>query len=357
MAIWISGMSDKAIKDRGQRTAEAEVDEFEEELGPFVVAANTTRMPMVFTDAKKPDNPIIYANDSFLLLTDYDRDELLAQSFNFLLARGDDADDLDEIRDAFAGKRDGAEVRYRHKDGSVFYASIFVNPVEDSSGEVVQHFVSLVDTTKHHNAQRQAAMLIDELNHRVKNTLATVQSIVTQAVRNSSDPQIVRELIETRIAALSRSHDLLGREKWDGAGLRDLVNEALEPFSVTEGRAERFTIDGENIRLAPKAALALGIAFNELATNAVKYGAFSNEAGSISVKWTLESQPDGRWLCLHWREKGGPPVTPPTRKGFGTRVLEQGLAHELQGKVRLDYSPEGIVCTIFVPAPHAMLDG
>ena len=119
-------------------------------------------------------------------------------------------------------------------------------------------------------------MLIDELNHRVKNTLATVQSIVIQAVRNSSDPKIVRESIETRIAALSRSHDLLGREKWEGAGLRDLVRETLAPFSVTEGRAERFTIEGEKIRLSPKAALALGIAFNELATNAVKYGAFSN---------------------------------------------------------------------------------
>jgi len=184
-----------------------------------------------------------------------------------------------------------------------------------------------------------------------------VQSIVTQAVRNSSDPQIVRESIETRIAALSRSHDLLGREKWEGAGLRDLVSDALAPFSVTEGRAERFTIEGENIRLAPKAVLALGIAFNELATNAVKYGAFSNESGTISIKWVLKQRPEGRWLCLHWRENGGPPVTPPTRKGFGSRVIEQGLTHELEGKVKLDYSPDGIVCTIDVPAPRVVLDG
>ena len=158
-------------------------------------------------------------------------------------------------------------------------------------------------------------MLIDELNHRVKNTLATVQSIVTQAVRNSSDPQIVRESIETRIAALSRSHDLLGREKWQGAGLHDLVVQMLEPFGVADGHAERFTIEGENIRLSPKAALALGIAFHELATNAVKYGAFSNKTGTISIKWMIEDQ--ARWpvASLHWREKDGPPVTPPTRKG------------------------------------------
>lgn len=350
-------MSDKAHKDPGQKAAEAEVDHFRDDLGPFVVAAETTRMPMVFTDAKKPDHPIIFANDAFLELTGYDRDELLAQSFGFLLQPGADRGELDEIEASFAGKKDDAEVRYRHKDGSEFYATIFVNPVKDEDGKVVQHFASLVDTTRHRRARENAAMLIDELNHRVKNTLATVQSIVTQAVRNSSDPQIVRESIETRIAALSRSHDLLGREKWDGAGLRDVVHEALAPFRVTEGRAERFTIEGKNIRLSPKAALALGIAFNELATNAVKYGAFSNEAGAISIKWTLENQPDGRWLCLHWREKDGPTVTPPTRKGFGSRVIEQGLAHELEGKVRLDYPAEGIICTIFVPAPQAVLDG
>ena len=179
-----------------------------------------------------------------------------------------------------------------------------------------------------------------------------MQSIVAQAVRNSSDPHTVRESIETRIAALSRSHDLLGREKWKGAGLHDLVVQLLEPFGVADGHAERFTIEGDNIRLSPKAALALGIAFNELATNAVKYGAFSNKAGTISIAWTLEEKADGRRLCLHWREKDGPPVTPPSRKGFGSRVLEQGLPHELDGKVDLDYPPEGVVCTIDMPAPQ-----
>ena len=236
-------------------------------------------------------------------------------------------------------------------------ATIFVSPVRDKSGKIYEHFVSLVDTTRHQLAREHAAMLIDELNHRVKNTLATVQSIVIQAVRNSSDPAIVRELIETRIAALSRSHDLLGREKWEGAGLRDLVREALAPFSVTEGRTERFTIEGKNIRLSPKATLALGIALNELATNAIKYGAFSNETGAISINWVFDPRPDGRWLCLHWSEKGGPQVSPPTRKGFGSRVIEHGLAHELGGKVKLDYLPGGIVCTIDVPAPQAVLDG
>ena len=351
-------MSDIAPKDQEQRIAEAEVEAFKVDLGPFVIAAETTRMAMVFTDAREADNPIIFANDSFLKLTGYDREELLAQPFNFLLASPEDAVTLSEIKSCFEpGDEDSPEIHYRRKDGSDFWASLFVNPVKDDDGKVVQHFISLVDTTRHRLAQQNAAMLIDELNHRVKNTLATVQSIVTQALRNASEPEIVRESIETRLAALSRSHELLAREKWDGAGLHDLVREALAPFRVTEGRAERFTIEGENIRLSPKAALALGIAFNELATNAVKYGAFSNEAGTISVKWTIESKDGNRWLCLQWREANGPRVAPPSRKGFGSRVIEQGLTHELQGSVAMNYAPGGLVCTIDVPAPRAILDG
>jgi PAS domain S-box-containing protein len=351
-------MSDKASKDQEQKAAEAEVVEFEEDLGPFVIAAETTRMPMVFTDAKVGGNPIVFVNDSFLKLTGYDRDEVLAQDFNFFLPSGVNEKVTEQLKKAFTDQPDNlSTIHFERKDGSEFWADFFTNPVEDDEGAIVQHFVSLVDTTVYLLAQRNAAMLIDELNHRVKNTLATVQSIVTQAVRNSPDLATVKESIETRIAALSRSHDLLGREKWDGAGLDDLIRQALSPFSVTEGRAERFTISGENIRLAPKAALALGIAFHELATNAAKYGAFSNEAGTVSIKWTLEGKADGRSLCLHWREKDGPSVKPPTRKGFGSRVIEQGLAHELDGKVKLDYLPEGIVCTIDVPAPQAILDG
>ena len=152
--------------------------------------------------------------------------------------------------------------------------------------------------------------------------------------------------------ALSRSHDLLTRENWDGAGLLDLVNEAMAPFGVANGRTERFVIAGKNIRLLPNVTLALGIAFHELATNAVKYGAFSNEAGSILLAWTIEPRPEGDRLILRWQEKDGPPVTPPTRKGFGSRVIERGLPHELEGTVNLDYQVDGVVCTINIPAPH-----
>ena len=339
-------------KSEDQKSAEAEVEGFRKNLGPFVVAAETTRMAMVFTDATEPHNPIIFANDSFLSLTGYDREEVLGEGFNFLLAHAADPEALVRIKNEFDGTSDtGAEVLYRRKDGSEFWTAVFISPVRGESGDIVQYFASFVDLTKHKEDQAKSKALIDELNHRVKNTLSTVQSIVWQAMRTASDPKVVRQAIESRLFALSRSHDLLTRENWKSAGLFDIVHDALEPFGAVEGRAQRFALNGENIRFAPRAALALGIVFNELATNAAKYGALSSEAGSVLIEWTKESTIEGGQLLLHWWEKNGPPVTPPLRLGFGSRVIERSVAHELEGTVKLDFRPDGLACTMTIPLP------
>lgn len=345
-------------KSEGQKDAEAEVESFHDQLGPFVVAAETTRMPMVFTDATEPNNHIIFANDSFLKLTGYAREEVLGQDFNFLLARNANAEVLKQIELEFEGETDSSpEILSHRKDGSEFWGGLFINPVRDEDGKIVQHFISVVDLTKHKNEQIQSKMLINELNHRVKNTLSTVQSIVWQALRTFTDPKQLHVSIEARLLALSRSHDLLTREKWKSARLSDIVYDALEPFGVADGRAERIVIKGERVRFPPKAALALGIAFNELATNAVKYGAFSNAVGSILIDWSIEPSPQGDRLILYWRERDGPKVSAPTRKGFGTRMIEQGLALELEGTADLDYAPEGLICTMNFPAPNVTHNG
>ena len=351
-------MSEITKKSDEQKGAEAEVESFRKDLGPFVVAAQTTRMAMVFTDATEPDNPIIFANDSFLSLTGYDREEVLGKSFNFLMAHGADAEALTRIKAEFEGSSSsGTELLYRRKDGSEFWAAVFISPVRDADGDIVQYFASLVDLTKHKQDEVRSRMLIDELNHRVKNTLSTVQSIVWQTLRTTTDPKAIRQSIEFRLFALSRSHDLLTREKWESAGLFDIAHDALEPFGVSGGRADRIVIIGENIRFPPKAALALSIAFNELATNAVKYGALSNASGSILIGWTMQTAPAGKRLLLNWTEKDGPQVTPPAHRGFGSRVIERGLAHELEGAVHLDYRPEGLVCTMDIPLPSGARGG
>ena len=146
---------------------------------------------MVFMDATEPGNPIIFTNDSFLALTGYGREEVLGQDFNFIMAHAADADALRQIEAEFVGHSDGgAEILYRRKDGSEFWAALFISPVEDENGDVVQYFASFVDLSKHKDAQAQSKMLIDELNHRVKNTLSAVQSIVRQALQSGSDPKV-----------------------------------------------------------------------------------------------------------------------------------------------------------------------
>ena len=182
-------MPDRIEKTDKQKGAEAEVDNFRKDLGPFVVAAETTRMAMVFTDAAVAGNPIIFVNNAFLELTGYDRDEVLGQSFNFLMERATDESALAHVEAAFAGTAQGGmEISYRRKDGSVFWSALFISPVRDANEEIVQHFASFVDLTDHKKEQASTKMLIDELNHRVKNTLATVQSIVWQVLRSCPTP-------------------------------------------------------------------------------------------------------------------------------------------------------------------------
>jgi PAS domain S-box-containing protein len=349
------GVTDITDKTKEQKGAEAEVASFQDNLGPFVVAAEVTRMAMVFTDAAIVGHPLIFANDSFLKLTGYQREDVLGQPFNALLAAGVTPRGLADIQAAFDATDDvEPEIHYRRKDGSEFWASLFVSPVRDKNAVIVQHFISLIDLTRFKLQQAQSKSLIEELNHRVKNTLATVQSIASQALRSSSDPVIVREAIESRLFALSCSHDLLVHERWQGAGLFDLVRQALTPFGVLNGRAKRVQITGDNIRVSPKTALALGIALHELATNAVKYGAFTNTLGSIAISWSLVPDRDTKRLVLHWTELGGPTVVQPTHAGFGSRVLLRGLAHELDARVTLDFAATGLSCTIDIPMTEAI---
>lgn len=343
-------MPDLTKKSAGQKAAEAEVEEFRNDLGPFVVAAETTRMAMVFTDATAPDNPIIFANDAFLTLAGYERREVLGKSFNFLLAHAADAEGQAAIDAEFSGTSEcGCELQYRRKNGVIFWVGLFVSPVRDEQGKIVQYFVSFVDLSVLKAQQAQSLALIDELNHRVKNTLSVVQSIVWQALRSTSDPKVAREAIESRLFALSRSHDLLTRENWKGAGLHQVISEALQPY--TGAGPDRVSLIGEDVRFPPQTALALSVVFNELGTNALKYGALSKAEGLVRIEWSIRETPGGRHLVLKWQETGGPLVKPPSHKGFGSNAIERGLTNELGARVRLDYRPEGVACTIDMPAP------
>lgn len=189
------------------------------------------------------------------------------------------------------------------------------------------------------------------MNHRTQNTLATVLAIAKQTLGGVVDEQIVN-VYQGRILALSKAQALLGRLNWDRVGLHHIIERILEPFGLRDLRVDRFKVEGDDVRLQPKAALSLAMVFHELATNAVKYGALSTDAGHIEITWQLEAKTDGDRMQLLWKESGGPPVSPPGRKGFGSRLIERGLAQELNGEVKLTYDPAGVSCEIAMPLPE-----
>lgn len=346
-------MPKPARKSAEQDDAGANVEDFKEQLGPFVVAAETTRMPMVFTDAKAANHPIIFVNQAFLKLTGHEEQEVLGQSFDFLIERNADPEALNEIQAAFGGARDlETQVRYRRKDNSVFWVVIFVTPVRDESGAVVQHFASFVDVSRHKEEESRLRFLVNELNHRVQNSLPTVLAIAGQTLQDASDQKLVATF-EGRVQALAKAQGLLGGENWDSVGLRDLAERILRSFGVGGPEAfGRISVRSDDVRLPAKAALILAMAFHELATNATRFGALSDaEAGTVNLAWRVEVTSDGDRLRLCWQEAGGPPVSRPTRRGFGSRLIEHGLAQELDGEVRLEFAPTGVVCQIILPLP------
>lgn len=204
--------------------------------------------------------------------------------------------------------------------------------------------VSFSDVTERVTAARHRELLMDELNHRVKNTLAVVQSIATQSFKGDAVPAAARKAFEGRLMALSDAHNLLTQESWDSAPLRRIVGNALRAFAD----AGRFRFDGPDLRVGPKAAVSLTLALHELCTNAAKYGALSVPEGQVSISCAVsDSLP--RTFRLEWREVGGPAVSPPDRRGFGSRLVQQGLAAELGGDVELSYPVGGVICAVTAP--------
>lgn len=192
-------------------------------------------------------------------------------------------------------------------------------------------------------------LLVNELNHRVKNSLAVVQSIAAQTLRGE-DMEGARRAFENRLAALAAAHDLLTSQNWQSASLRQVIEKAGLGCGASP---ERMTVIGPELRVQPKTAVSIAMAVHELCTNAVKYGALSNDDGRVRVEWSVDASGMESRLRLVWQEEGGPPVEAPTRRGFGTRMIERALAAELGGTARIDFLPEGISCTVEAPLPPA----
>jgi two-component sensor histidine kinase len=199
-----------------------------------------------------------------------------------------------------------------------------------------------VDITDRERAEAQRDLLLAELNHRVKNTLAVVQAIAHQTFKDSK-PEGLRKAFEGRIGTLAAAHNRLTQTNWESASLGQVAQDAMNTQAQS---ARRVSVTGPSIMLPPKEALAIAMALHELFTNAVKYGALSAECGQVDVSWEVSA---GEMLSIVWQERGGPTVVPPRHKGFGSMMLERTLALDLLGAVTVEYRPEGLICRIEAP--------
>jgi PAS domain S-box-containing protein len=232
-------------------------------------------------------------------------------------------------------------------DGSEFPVEVAITRISEEEPPVFTGYIR--DITESKKAEEQRELLLRELNHRVKNTLATVQSIAQQTARFTPDPKQFYEVFSARLISMSRVHDMLTSSSWAGAELRDIAERTLAPYH--DRRADSIVLRGPALSLAVDTAILVGLALNELTTNAAKYGALSQPEGRVTITWR-ESHNGGRFLVLDWHEEDGPPVQVPERSGFGTRLIET-VADRLHGKAKLEYAPDGLRCTLEFPLGDA----
>ena len=278
----------------------------------------------------------------------YTAEEIVGKSIMILIP----PDRYDEETTILEGLRRGEHIDHfetvrLRKDGTQVWVSITISPLKNAEGEVIGASKIARDMTESRRAAAHQEMLVGELNHRVKNVLATVQAIVAQTIRQSPSLDDFQKAFEGRLHALTRAHDLIVTKEREGAEIGQLVAKTLAPYR-TPG-AERIVTQGPSLSLPPASGVALVLILHELATNAAKYGALSVPTGKLEVTWRRDGQDDGSMVRVQWHETGGPGVGPPGRQGFGTKLIERSTRHELKGVARLEYAPEGVRCELIFP--------
>jgi two-component system CheB/CheR fusion protein len=317
----------------------------------------TDRIKAERTDAhlgaivESSDDAIISKNLSGIILSwnkgaerlfGHTAEEAVGQHVSMLIPEDRRSEEPGIIERIRRGERiDHYETLRQRKDGSLVEISLTVSPVKNADGKVVGASKIARDNSERKRAEQAKDLLLHEIKHRVKNTLGTVQAIAAQTFREG--PRQERDAFTGRLRALSNAHDLLTQQDWDQVSLRGMIHRALAPFR--ENRTERFEISGPDAILGANQALLLAMAIHELATNAVKYGALSNDTGIVTANWTLDAAGGARKFAMEWRESGGPTVSPPQSKGFGSTLIERALQQE-QGRSCFEFRPEGMVCSL-----------
>ncbi len=322
-----SAASDQGMADR-------------KELASF--AFERTRMPIVVTDARHPDLPIVLANESFLNLTGYSADEVIGRNCRFLQGEATSRTAVAEIRAAIAQHRDATvEILNYRKDGSPFWNQLHISAIKDDDGMVVYYFASQIDVTEYRRIQtleEAEHRLLLEVDHRTKNVLAIVDSVVRLSRADSIESYAAS--VQQRVQALSRTHALLAENGWQNVLLGDIVRAQLRVFGGAGVNAS-----GPEIMIPAPAVQPIGLALHELAANAAVHGSLSRANGTLTVNWREEA----RGFVLHWIERGAQPAEP-SRRGFGNVLVGAVVEKQLGGSITRDWSNDGLALRIHLPA-------
>lgn len=307
------------------------------------VAVERTRMPMVITDARHGDQPIVLANQAFLDLTGYTADEVLGRNCRFLQGEATSREAIDKIRASLAvGEDCDVELINYRKDGSPFWNQLHMSPVSDETGALLYVFASQRDVTAYRkalNLEASERRLLREVDHRAMNALAIVEGIVR--LSRTDDPSQYAAAIQGRVQALASAHALLGRHAWRDISVEQLLRAQLEFYG-----AQRITFDGPRVALGATLVQPLALVVHEMVANADRHGALSRPEGSVALRWHFNAEGG---LVLTWTETGGPPPARERKRGFGMTMVPAIIERQLRGRAILDWRPEGLAAQFSLP--------
>lgn len=340
-------MSDTLDRSPGLHSgtpAAASAQGLADQLELAAIAVNRTRMPMVVTDPRQADNPIVLANQAFLDLTGYAADEVVGRNCRFLQGEGTAADAVAAIRTALVEVREiTLEILNYRKDGTGFWNQLHISPIYDDQQTLLYFFASQDDVTAFRKVQTLEASehrLLKEVDHRARNVLAVVSGIVR--LSRSDDAALYAAAIQKRVQALASAHSLLADQGWNEVSLRQVVSQQIGALS-----SDRITVEGPDVMVSAFMVQPLALVIHELLINASVHGALASSGGVVMVRWAPLEGYGG--FELSWEETGGPAPSEARRTGFGTLMIEGMIERQLRGKVRRRWSRTGLGVTITIP--------